>query len=178
MNTLSSPETEASVLGCAIIDKDALFRVTPLLSPEDFSLEAHRRIYRVLVELANTGEPVDDFSVCKALTLAGQLEAVCGMAAVSNLSTHIALGMAKVANVEGYAKTILDKSRRRKMQAAALALQAAVEDARTPTDDCSRQIQEALLVIDSDGGRRAARKLSQLCRTLVLRLSAKGNTSV
>jgi replicative DNA helicase len=91
MNTLSSPETEASVLGCAIIDKDALFRVTPLLSPEDFSLEAHRRIYRVLVELANTGEPVDDFSVCKALTLAGQLEAVCGMAAVSNLSTHIAL---------------------------------------------------------------------------------------
>jgi replicative DNA helicase len=150
-------ETEQSVLGCAILDKDALFRVTPLLSPEDFSLDAHRRIYRAMIELANAGEAVDDFSVCKALTAAGQLESVGGMATVSNLSTNIAMGMARVANIEGYAKTILDKSRRRKMHAAAVALQAAAEDGRTQTDDCARQIQEALLAIEADSGKRAAR---------------------
>jgi replicative DNA helicase len=107
MSALSSPEIEASVLGCAILDKDALFKIVPLLSPDDFSLDSHRRIYHAVLELANTGEPVDDFSVCKALTVAGQLEAVGGMAAVSNLGTNVALGMARIANIENYAKTIL-----------------------------------------------------------------------
>jgi replicative DNA helicase len=154
MSALSNPEIEASVLGCAILDKEALYRIVPLLSPDDFSLDSHRRIYHAVLELANAGEPVDDFTVCKALTAAGQLEAVGGMAAVSNLGTNVALGMARIANVENYAKTILDKSRRRKMHAAAIACQAAAEDARTSTDDCSREIQEALLAIEASSGNK------------------------
>ena len=147
------------MLGCALLSEDALYRIAPLLSPGDFSLEAHRRIYHAVLELANAGEPVDDFTVCKALTAAGQLEAVGGMAAVSNLGTNVALGMARIANVENYAKTILDKARRRKMHAAAIALQAAVEDARTPTDDCARQIQEALLSIEANSSKRPTRHI-------------------
>ena len=154
MSALSSPEIEASVLGCALLDKDALFRIMPLLSPDDFSLDSHRRIYHAVLELANAGEPVDDFTVCKALTVAGQLEAVGGMAAVSNLGTNIAMGMARVANVENYAKTILDKSRRRRAHAAAVALLAATEDARTLTDDCIRGIQESLLSIEASSGNK------------------------
>jgi replicative DNA helicase len=155
---LSDPATERSVLGCAILDKDALYRIMPLLSAEDFSLDAHRRIYRAILELANAGEPVDDITVCKTLTAAGQLEAVGGMAAVSDLGTNVAFGMARVANVEKYAETILDKACRRKMQAVAQALQAAVEDARTPTEDCMRMVQESLLAIEATDGGKVARK--------------------
>jgi replicative DNA helicase len=154
MNALFNTDTEATVLGCALLDKDALYRIVPLLSPDDFSLEAHRRIYHTVLGLANAGEAVDDLTVVDALVASGQLEAVGGMAAVSNLGTNVAMGMARVANVEKYAKTILDKSRRRKMHAAAVALQAAAEDAQTSTDDCSGQIQEALLAIEASSSNK------------------------
>jgi replicative DNA helicase len=153
MSAFSNTDIEASVLGCALLDKDALYRIVPLLSPDDFSLDAHRRIYHTVLGLANAGEAVDDLTVVDALAASGQLEAVGGMAAVSNLSA-ISAGMARVANVEKYAKTILDKARRRKMHAAAVALQAAAEDAQTSTDDCSEQIQEALLAIEASSSNK------------------------
>ena len=76
MSALSSIEIEASVLGCALLDKDALFRIVPLLSPDDFSLGSHRRIYHTVLGLANAGEAVDDLTVVDALVASGQLEAV------------------------------------------------------------------------------------------------------
>jgi replicative DNA helicase len=154
MSALSNPETEATVLGCALLNKDALYRIAPLLSPDDFSLDAHRRIYHTVLGLANAGEPVDDLTVVDALTAAGQLEAVGGVAVVTNLGAQVSAGMARIANVEKYAKTILDKARRRKMHAAAVALQAAAEDAQTSTDDCSGQIQEALLAIEASSSNK------------------------
>jgi replicative DNA helicase len=86
------------------------------------------------------------------------------MAAVSNLGTNVAVGMARIANVENYAKTILDKSRRRKAHAAAVALLAATEDARTSTDDCLRGIQESLLSIEADGGKKTARSIKPVMK--------------
>jgi replicative DNA helicase len=93
--------------------------------------------------------------VVDALTANGQLASVGGMAYVSDLSNQVTGGMARVANNAQYAAVILDKSRRRKMQAAAVALQASVEDARTSTDDCARQIQESLLAIEATSGNKA-----------------------
>jgi replicative DNA helicase len=156
MSALYNTDTEATVLGCVLLDKDALYKIVPLLSPADFSLEAHRRIYHTVQGLANAGEPVDDLTVVDALAASGQLEAVGGMAAVSSLSDQVSAGMARVANVERYAKVILDKSHRRKAHAAASACLAATEDAQTSTNDCIRQIQEALLAIEADGGKRTA----------------------
>jgi replicative DNA helicase len=152
---LSNPDFERTVLGCALLNPDALFKITPLLSADDFSLDCHRRLYHAVLELANAGKGVDDLSVVDALTANGQLEAVGGMAYVADLSHQVTSGMARVTNVEQYAAVILDKSRRRKMQAAAVSLQAAVEDARTTTDDCARQIQESLLAIETTNGKQS-----------------------
>jgi replicative DNA helicase len=158
------------VLGCALLNKEALYRIVPLLSPDDFSLDAHRRIYHTVLGLANAGQPVDDLSVVDALTASGQLEAVGGMAAVSNLGAQVSAGMARVRNVEQYVKVILDKSRRRKMHTAAVALQAAAEDAQTSTDDCSRQIQEALLSIEANSSKRPTRHIKSIMQDVLAEL--------
>ena len=152
---LSNPDFERTVLGCALLNPDALFKITPLLSADDFSLDSHRRIFHPILELANAGKGVDDLTVVDALTAAGQLEAVGGMAYVSGLTDLLTGEMARVTNVEQYSAVILDKSSRRKMRAAAVALQASAEDARTSTDDCARQIQESLLAIEADSGKRS-----------------------
>lgn len=150
------------MLGCALLNKDALYRIVPLLLPDDFSLDAHRRIYHTVLGMANAGEAVDDLTVVDALVASGQLEAVGGVAAVSNLSDQVSAGMARVANVENYAKTIRDKSRRRKMHAAAVALQAAAEDAQISTNDCARQIQEALLAIEANNSNHPTRHIKAI----------------
>jgi replicative DNA helicase len=170
LSALSNPETEATILGCALLNKDALFKITPLLSPDDFSLAAHRRIYHTVLGMANAGEAVDDLTVVDALVASGQLEAVGGMAAVSNLSAQVSAGMARVANVEKYAEVILDKSHRRKMHAAGVALQAAAEDAQTSTDDCSRQIQEALLSIEANSSKRPTRHIKAIMQDVLAEL--------
>lgn len=40
-----SDDAEKSVLGSIILDKEALFEVLEILSPEDFYSEMHREIY-------------------------------------------------------------------------------------------------------------------------------------
>jgi replicative DNA helicase len=54
-----SDDAEKSVLGSIILDKEALFEVLEILSPEDFYSEMHREIYRAVVALYRKGESVD-----------------------------------------------------------------------------------------------------------------------
>jgi replicative DNA helicase len=49
MNALFNIDTESTILGCALLNKDALYRIMPLLSADDFSLESHRRIYHTVL---------------------------------------------------------------------------------------------------------------------------------
>jgi replicative DNA helicase len=51
-------EAEQSVLGCLIIDKEAIIKVADFLEPEDFYKTSHQKIYNAILDLYNKHEPM------------------------------------------------------------------------------------------------------------------------
>ena len=162
MTALANIDAEKTVLGCALSDADAVHRILPLLCAEDFSLDSHRRIFHAIAALANAGKGVDDLTVCDALAAKQQLESVGGVAYIAGLSGNVDAGLARVTNVEHYAALLLDKSRRRKANAAARCLVSRTEDATVGTDEALAQIQDELLQIEAASGRSTARSVKAI----------------
>jgi replicative DNA helicase len=104
-------EAEQSVLGSMLLERDAIARVIEILKPEDYYRDAHRRIYDVIVELFEMGEPADIISVTDRLRSTGKLDDVGGAAYVTSM-LHI---VPTAANVEYYARLVVQKSMLRQM---------------------------------------------------------------
>lgn len=84
-----SYEAEESVLGCLLIDQDALVKVGDFLSADDFYKEANRKIYDICVELYNKGITIDVVSVVNRLKEKKLLAAVEGEAHIAHLATVV-----------------------------------------------------------------------------------------
>src|SRR3989304_4689709 len=109
-----STEAEQGVLGSTLLERDAIARVVEMIRGDDFYREAHRRIYETMVDLFERGEPVDLITVTDRLKARGQLEDVGGAAYVTSLLDAVPTA----ANVEYYARLVLQKSPLRQLIAA------------------------------------------------------------
>ena len=67
-------EAECSLLGCLLIDKDAIFKVADTLHPEDFYKDGHRLIYTAMRDLYIHHEPIDILTLTTKLEEKNQLE--------------------------------------------------------------------------------------------------------
>jgi hypothetical protein len=106
-------EAERAVLGSLLLDPNAVSKIKELLCPEDFYYEAHRRIYKTILELFGRGEPVDLITVTDQLHDKDHLNDAGGASYVTALMNSVPTA----ANVESYARIVLEKSlRRREMQ--------------------------------------------------------------
>ena len=109
-----STEAEQGVLGSMLLERDAIARVVEMIRGDDFYREAHRRIYETMVDLFERGEPVDLITVTDRLKARGQLDDVGGAAYVTSLLDAVPTA----ANVEYYARLVLQKSLLRQLIAA------------------------------------------------------------
>jgi replicative DNA helicase len=98
-------DAERAVLGGVLLDPEAATRAVEIVSPEAFYRPAHGRIFRAMLSLFTRREPIDVMTLSEELGKAGDLEAVGGIAALTDLvdSTPSA------ANIEHYARIVLDK---------------------------------------------------------------------
>ena len=78
---------EKAILGAILLD-NALYGETKVLEPEDFSLDAHRRIYHHMVAMIGRGDAVDPITLVEDMRSAGDLHEVGTMpiAYISDLS--------------------------------------------------------------------------------------------
>jgi replicative DNA helicase len=104
-------EAEQAVLGCMIIDKDAIAAVLEIIRPDDFYREDNREVFSAIVDLFENSKPIDVVSIKEQLRLRGSLEAVGGISFIAELSTKVPTA----ANVEYYAKVVEEKSILRKL---------------------------------------------------------------
>jgi replicative DNA helicase len=84
-----SIEAERSLLGCLLLDKDAIFKVADFLSPDDFYRGIHQTIYSVCLELFQKGEPIDLLSVSNRLAEKNLLEEIGGRAYLTELINSV-----------------------------------------------------------------------------------------
>ncbi len=102
----SSIQTEVTVLGAMLLDAVAITDATAKLRSEDFALDSHRRIYRVMTDLMVQGHAVDLITVMDALSKRKELDAIGGAAYLAYLTE----GIPRNPNIESYVRIVKDKS--------------------------------------------------------------------
>jgi len=99
-------DAERSVLGAAMLDKDALFDIIETVKAEDFYSEIHKEIFHAIVELCRKNEPVDALTVAEELKRRKALDMVGGRAYVLSLASSVP----STANAVQYGKIVAEKA--------------------------------------------------------------------
>jgi len=104
-------EAEQSLLGCILIDKDAIIKVADMLRAEDFYQDKHRLIYEAIIDLYSKREPVDLLTLANRLQEKEQLEQVGGRSYLVSLSNVVPTA----SHVTNYAEIVHKKSTLRQL---------------------------------------------------------------
>jgi hypothetical protein len=110
-----STEAEQAVLGGLLLDNSAWRTVAEILTAADFYRPDHRLIFDAIAKLASKGFPFDIVTLAEELTCQGKLEEVGGFARLGILARDTP----SAANVNVYARIVLERSIDRQRQAAA-----------------------------------------------------------
>ncbi|OEF99666.1 replicative DNA helicase [Vulcanibacillus modesticaldus] len=135
-------ESEQAVLGAILLERDALITVMEILSPDDFYRTAHQKIYRAMLDVFETGEPVDLVTITAELQGKKLLEEVGGVSYLTDLANAVPTA----ANVEYYARIIEEKAIQRRLIKVATEIASTgysgVEDVSDLIGDAERKILE------------------------------------
>ena len=104
-------DAERSVLGSAMLNKDALFDVIEIVSPEDFYNKANEEIFSAIRDMYNAGKACDIVTVTEEMKKRGTLAAAGGSAYISELTSDIP----STTNAVEYAKIIAEKAALRRL---------------------------------------------------------------
>ena len=99
-------DAEKSVIGAAMLSKDALFDVLEEVKADDFYSKAHKEIFSVITDLQRRNIPVDVLTVAEELKRRNTLEVVGGRVYVATLSSEVP----SLANAKDYAKIVAEKA--------------------------------------------------------------------
>ena len=84
-----SIDAEKSTIGSILIDKDALIKISDLVSAEDFYHDAHRIIYQCIIELYEKRSPIDLVTLTSLLEDKKQLELIGGASYLASLAREV-----------------------------------------------------------------------------------------
>ena len=103
-------EAEQCLLGCLMLDKEAIVKVVDFIRSEDFYKGGHQDIYSAMVELYEKSDPIDIVSVSARLKERNKLEDIGGSAYLSSLINTVptATHVASYAKIVSQKKTLRD----------------------------------------------------------------------
>ena len=108
-------EAERSVLGAALISRDARFEIFDKLSLQHFYNKAHGEIFEVIKEMHSNGQDVDHLTVAEALQKKGILDQVGGRGYLGQLTADTPSAF----NATSYADIVRSKGEMRQLIEAA-----------------------------------------------------------
>jgi len=135
------PNAEAAVLGSLLIDPDAYYEVSDILTPEAFYQAGHRWLYEAIQSLSARQEPPDILAIANELTRAGRLEEAGGLDRIVTLLNSVPTSI----NAEVYARIVADKATRRRLIHAAEKIAKAAYNEATPIHDVRAAAEAAVL---------------------------------
>jgi len=98
-------EAEKSLLGCLMLDPNAIYKVADFLQERDFYKTPHQFIYGVMLELFEKREPIDLLSVSARLSAKNKLEEIGGVSYLAELLNTVPTA----SHILHYAKIVQDK---------------------------------------------------------------------
>ena len=106
-----SREAEVSLLGCLLIDKEAIVKIDDVVSLEDFYEARHQLIYGAIHKLYAKHQAIDLLTVRNALKDSSKLEQVGGPSYLAELTNQVPTG----SHVEEYARIVHGKALHRSL---------------------------------------------------------------
>lgn len=107
-----SLEAEQAVLGAILLDpQEAILPATEKLRGNEFSSMAHRRIYKAMHELSQSGDPIDLLTIVGKLEEKGWINSVGGIAYL----TQLANAVPTAANIGHYIGIVNEKHMHREL---------------------------------------------------------------
>jgi len=100
-----SIEAEKSLLGCLMLDRQAIVKVADFLEPRDFYKKIHQEIYQAMLDLFERGEPIDLLSASTRLKEKNLLEEIGG----NSYLTELINSVPTASHVLNYAKIVQRK---------------------------------------------------------------------
>jgi replicative DNA helicase len=98
-------EAEQCLLGCLMLDKDAIVKVVDLIKAEDFYKGIHQDVYQVMSDLYQKSEPIDILSVSSKLKERNKLEDIGGSPYLTSLINTVPTAT----HISNYAKIVRQK---------------------------------------------------------------------
>jgi len=141
-----SLEAEESILSSILSDKSALLEILEILRPEHFYKEAHKKIFKSIIEMFEKNEPTDLVTITNSLREKNTLESVGGAAYLSRLIDSIPMAP----NVVHYAKIVRQKSVLRNLISKANAIMALCFESQGELDNVLDFAEKSIYEISQD----------------------------
>ena len=104
-------DLEEAVLGAAMLEKDGLHKISDMLKPHMFYVDAHQLIFQAILDLFQEDKPTDLLLVTEKLRENGTLDMVGGPLKITTLTSRVA----SAANIRHHAEIIAEKYAMREM---------------------------------------------------------------
>lgn len=104
-------DAERALLGSIMLRPVALNDILDTVGEDDFYVQKHKIIFRVMADLSRVGDPIDIVSISEKMTSLNLVEQVGGLSYLNELATNVPSST----NVEYYGKTVANKSTLRKL---------------------------------------------------------------
>jgi len=136
-------DAERSILGAILLDNFAYNQAAEHLRAEDFSLDAHRRIYARMVDLAESSRPIDIVTLTEELEQKKELRSIGDVGYVSALLE----GIPDRPSIEHYVKIVRDKAMLRNLIHAANTAIARASEQAEPAEEILDAAEAAVFQI-------------------------------
>ncbi len=136
-------EAERSILGAILLDNHAFNDAAEHLRPDDFSIDAHRRIYARMMDLSESSKPIDIITLVEELEQKKDLQAIGDVGYVSSLLD----GVPDRPSIDHYVRIVRDKAILRGLISVANSAIAKASEQADPADDILNDAEAAVFAL-------------------------------
>lgn len=98
-------DAERQVLGAILIDKNAIYKIADIISPDDFYDPVHEKVFKGIMELYRKNNPIDIITLSGFFKERDELKNIGGSAFLSGLVENVATS----SHIEHYASSVKEK---------------------------------------------------------------------
>ncbi|MCF7812343.1 replicative DNA helicase [Candidatus Gracilibacteria bacterium] len=139
----TAPEAERSVLGCLLLEKEAVLKIADFIDPADFYHDHHRFIYQAILDLFHRSEPVDLVTVSTKLQSQKKLETIGGPEYLAELQNEVPVAT----HVFQYAQIVKHRATLRKLIQAGNQITALGYDSEKTIEELLEQAEKRVFQI-------------------------------
>jgi replicative DNA helicase len=163
-----SEEAEQAVLSAMLMDQDAVMRAAETLDDSMFYAERHRRIYRAMIGLTETGSVVDPLTLADEMARRGELEAAGGKDYLGFLVDVVPTA----ANVEYHARIVREKALLRRLIEASTSIVQSAFEGKTTAEELLDDAESRIFQVSQQRGHEGFTRIKELLWPTMERIEA------